>query len=148
MPSISLIAFSTESTSSSSDSAIVTISALSPNAIGSSLASLNTPESKDSIFDLICSFSFFKSVSKFSGITLNWIAAVVILVSRCWGFVYFHGPWCSHFGHLYSIERFRHRLHLRISFVHFGHGNLTFLDVSLLQLIHFVFIFSCLGFGL
>lgn len=78
MPSISLIAFSTESTSSSSDSAIVTISALSPNAIGSSLASLNTPDLKDSIFDLICFFSFFKSVSKFSGITLNWIAAVAI----------------------------------------------------------------------
>ena len=76
--SISLIAFSTKSTSSSSDSANVIINALSPNAIGSSSALLKTPDSKDSFFDLICSFNFPRSTSRFSGITLNWIAAVVI----------------------------------------------------------------------
>ncbi len=75
---IFLIAFSTESTSSSSDSANVMINAFNPNAIGSSLASLKTPDLNDSIFDFICSSNFFKFVSKFSGITLNWIAAVAI----------------------------------------------------------------------
>jgi len=71
--------FSTESTSSSSDSAIVTISALSPNAIGSSLALLKTPDSKDSTFDLICSFNVSRFTSRSLGIILNWIPAVAIL---------------------------------------------------------------------
>ena len=78
MPSISLIVFSTESTSSSSDNAIVTISALSPNAIGSSLASLKTPDSNDSIFSLIFVLSSSRSASRFLGIILNWIPAVAI----------------------------------------------------------------------
>jgi len=73
------MAFSTASDSSSSESAIVTISALSPNAIGSFFASLKTPDSKDSTFVLIFSFNFSKSTSKLSGIILNWIPAVAIL---------------------------------------------------------------------
>ena len=78
MPWISLIAFSTASDSSSSESAIVTISAFSPNAIGSSLASLKTPDSNDSTFSLIFVFSSSRFTSKSSGIILNWIAAVLM----------------------------------------------------------------------
>jgi len=87
-----LISFSTESTSSSSDSANVIINALRPNAIGSSLASLKTPELKDSIFDFIWFFSSSRFVSRFSGITLNWIAAVAILwtsVFALWAFIFY-----------------------------------------------------------
>jgi len=80
MPGVSLIAFSSKSTSSSSDSASVMISALSPNAIGSSSALLKTPDSNDSIFSLINSFSLSRSTSRFSGITLNWIAAVLMVL--------------------------------------------------------------------
>jgi len=80
MPSISPIAFSTESDSSSSDSAIVTISAFRPNAIGSSFASLKTPDSNVSTFSLINSFSLFRSTSRFSGMTLNRIAAVLMVL--------------------------------------------------------------------
>ncbi len=71
MPSISLSAFSTASDSSSSESAIVIMSALSPNAIGSSFASLKTPDSNDSTFDLISVLSVSRSVSTVSGIILN-----------------------------------------------------------------------------
>lgn len=45
---------------------------------------------------------------------------------------------CSHFLHLYSIDRARHLSHLRSCSPHFGHGNFTLLDVSLLQLVHFI----------
>ena len=78
-PSISANAFSTASDSSSSESAIVMISAFSPNAIGSSFALLKTPDSKVSTFDWISVLSFSKSVSMSSGIILNWIPAVAIL---------------------------------------------------------------------
>ena len=76
---ISLNAFSTASDSSDSESAIVTISAFSPNAIGSSFTSLKTPDSKDSV----AFFNFFLSCSRFvpnpSGIILNCIPAVAII---------------------------------------------------------------------
>ena len=79
MPSISARAFSTASDSSSSESAIVTISAFSPNAIGSSFASLKTPDSKVSTAVLILDLSSSRFVSTPSGIILNWIPAVAIL---------------------------------------------------------------------
>jgi len=59
-----------------------------------------------------------------------------------------YGPSNLHLGHLYSIERFRHLAHLKISFEQFGQGKVTPLDVSFLQLMHFVSMFNCLGFGL
>ena len=71
--------FSILSTSWSSESARVTISAFSPNAIGSSIASLKTPDSKDSIFVLISDFKVFRSVSIPSGIILNRIPAVAMI---------------------------------------------------------------------
>ena len=71
-------AFSTLSDSSSSDSASVMISAFSPNAIGSSLASLKTPDSKVSMAVLILVFKVSRFVSKPSGIILNCIPAVAI----------------------------------------------------------------------
>jgi len=79
MPSISDRDFSTDSDSSSSDSAIVTISAFKPNAIGSSFASLKTPDSKVSMAVLIFDLSSSRFVSTPSGIILNWIPAVAIL---------------------------------------------------------------------
>jgi len=57
----------------------VTIIALSPNAIGSSFASLKIPDSKDSTFSFIFVLSSSRFVSRFSGIILNWIPAVAIL---------------------------------------------------------------------
>ena len=54
------------------------MSAFSPNAIGSSFASLKTPDSKDSTFVLIFCLSSSKFTSKFFGIILNWIPAVAI----------------------------------------------------------------------
>jgi len=66
---------------------------LSPNAIGSSLASLKIPDLKDSTFSFICSFNFSRFTSKFSGITLNWIAAVAMIlgtpVSAFWAFIFY-----------------------------------------------------------
>ena len=85
-------AFSTLSDSSSSDSASVMISAFSPNAIGSSLASLKTPDSKVSMAVLILVFKISRSVSIPSGIILNWIPAVVILwtsVFALWAFIFY-----------------------------------------------------------
>jgi len=79
MPLISDRDFSTASDSSSSERAIVTISALSPNAIGSSFASLKTPDSKVSTVVLIFVLSSSRFVSMVSGIILNWIPAVAIL---------------------------------------------------------------------
>jgi len=82
-PSISLNVFSTVSDSSSSESAIVTINAFSPNAIGSSFVSLNTPDSKDSVASFNFVLSSSREVSTLSGIILNCIPAVAIL----WSFV-------------------------------------------------------------
>jgi len=81
MPSISAKAFSTDSDSSSSDSAMVTISAFSPNAIGFSSALLKTPDSKDSVASFSFVLSCSRSVSTLSGIILNCIPAVAILRS-------------------------------------------------------------------
>jgi len=92
-PGIFEIAVSTLSASSSSESAIVMISAFNPNAMGSSLASLKTPDSKDSTVFFISVLSSSRSVSILSGIILNCIPAVAILflrslVSAFWTFIF------------------------------------------------------------
>jgi len=78
-PGILEKAFSTASDSSSSESAIVTIRAFNPNAIGSSLESLKTPDSKDSVVSFIFVLSSSRFVSMPSGIILNCIPAVAIV---------------------------------------------------------------------
>ena len=76
---ISLKAFSTASDSSSSESAMVTISAFSPNAIGSSFASLKTPDLKVFVVSSNFVLSSSRFVSTLSGIILNWIPAVAMI---------------------------------------------------------------------
>ena len=113
---------------------MVTINAFSPNAIGSSFASLKTPDSKDSVAAFSFVFNSSKFVSTLSGIILNCIPAVAI-----------YGPLCPHLAHLYSIDRLRHLLHRSISFLHFGHGNFTMFVVSFSQLVHFILGYSYFG---
>jgi len=78
MPSIFDRAISTSSDSTSSERAIVIISAFSPNAIGSSFALLKTPDSKVSIVSFIFVLTSSREVSMLSGIILNCIPAVAI----------------------------------------------------------------------
>ncbi len=78
-PGILLSAFSTLSDCSSSESAIVMINAFSPNAIGSSFASLKIPDSKDSTVFFIFVLSSSRFMSMFSGIILNCIPTVAAI---------------------------------------------------------------------